>query len=129
MTRCKLFVYGTLKRGQRRHDLLASGTFAGHARTTPTVRLYVLAEYPALVEVITAGESVEGELWDIPADEIDSMDRYEGSPYLFARRPIALEGFDPNLLVEAYFYVPTLPLATPTTTCWDGDDLTRNPSP
>lgn len=97
-----LFVYGTLKRGGRRHDLLAGQEFLGTARTLPHYRLYRHPAYPCLVED-EPGNSIVGEIWRVREESLRAIDAYEGSPRLFCRRAIALAGQD-DLPVHAYFY-------------------------
>lgn len=92
MRRIVLFVYGTLKRGQTRHALLAGQTFVREARTLPRYRLYHNGLYPCLVEDAEHGLMVEGELWSVSEDALPSLDAYEGAPDLYARRPAAVEG-------------------------------------
>ena len=107
----QVFIYGTLKRGHLRADLLRGQVFVGEAWTEPRYRLLDLGPYPGLVEAARlgaglAGVSVQGEVWAVDdaclaaLDEVESVD--EG---LYERKPIELmqtpwiEG-----VVEAYFY-------------------------
>jgi gamma-glutamylcyclotransferase (GGCT)/AIG2-like uncharacterized protein YtfP len=57
-----LFVYGTLKRGQRNHRLIADQRFLGEATTEPRYRVFDLGPYPGLVIDETNGVAVLGEL-------------------------------------------------------------------
>lgn len=96
-----LFVYGTLKRGCRRHSLLADQQFLGLARTVPRYRLYRRDAFPCLVED-DQGVAIRGELWQIDAAALARIDEYEGAPELFRRLPIALE--TQATQAHAYFY-------------------------
>lgn len=98
-----LFVYGTLQRGQRSHQLLEGQQFIGPARTEQRYRLLDVGSYPGLVEDATRGVAVHGELWQIDATLLPRLDEYEGSPTLFVRRPVALQAA-PAGPVVAYFY-------------------------
>jgi gamma-glutamylcyclotransferase (GGCT)/AIG2-like uncharacterized protein YtfP len=92
-----LFVYGTLMRGGRYHDLLANARFCGEACTPPCFELVALGEYPALV----SGEKrVSGELFQVDDDTLAAIDELEGHPELYERRSILLEGG-----VEAHAYL------------------------
>ena len=85
-----LFAYGTLKRGQRAHDLLAAATFLGEATTEPRWALVPLGWYPGLVPGTLA---VEGELYDVPDSLWPELDRFEGvASGLYERTPVRLRG-------------------------------------
>ena len=102
----RLFVYGTLKRGQGRSPLLDGQTFLGEAKTEPRYRLISCGAFPCLVEaaredVEGAGVAVDGELWEVDDACLALLDQVEGvAGGLFERREVrmvAAEG------VEAYF--------------------------
>jgi gamma-glutamylcyclotransferase (GGCT)/AIG2-like uncharacterized protein YtfP len=99
-----LFVYGTLKSGQRRDFYLtrAQSRLLGVARTVPKYRLIrpLFCDYPCLVEDAKRGRPVEGELWEVSPACLDDCDSVEGVPHLFVRKPVDLEGGEP---AEAYF--------------------------
>jgi gamma-glutamylaminecyclotransferase len=84
----RIFVYGTLRRGERAHRLLAAARFAGEALTAPRYALVDLGPYPALVA--SGDQSVRGELYDVDEPTLARLDAYEGSPELYARVPIEL---------------------------------------
>ncbi|HVW24098.1 MAG TPA: gamma-glutamylcyclotransferase family protein [Polyangiaceae bacterium] len=87
--RVRLFVYGTLKRGFVRADLMAGATFERCATTQCGYALHDLGAYPALV---TATEgTVIGEVYWVDAEHLDALDRYEGCPELYQRESIVLE--------------------------------------
>ncbi len=97
-----VFVYGTLKRGQRNHSLLQDQEFLGQARTLPRYRLYDCGRNPALVHDPVGGVAVLGEVWKVSDEVLRQMDAYEGAPELYSRRVILLEGLDKS--VAAYFF-------------------------
>jgi gamma-glutamylaminecyclotransferase len=97
-----IFVYGTLKLGQRNHHFLADQDFRGEAHTLPRYRLYDCGRHPGLVEDSQNGIAVHGEVWKVSEEGLQKLDEYEGVPNLFCRRPIFLQGWDSP--VEAYFY-------------------------
>jgi gamma-glutamylcyclotransferase (GGCT)/AIG2-like uncharacterized protein YtfP len=88
-----LFVYGTLKRGQRNHRLLAGQEFLGEARTRPEYVLYHLGGFPGLVHDLDSGQAVRGELWRVDERVLPRLDGYEGVPDLFVRQEIAIQGW------------------------------------
>jgi gamma-glutamylaminecyclotransferase len=102
MAKTIVFVYGTLKRGQRNHSLLQDQEFLGEARTLPRYRLYDCGRYPALVHDRVNGVAVFGEVWRVSDEVLRRMDAYECAPELYSRRVILLEGFDQP--VAAYFF-------------------------
>ena len=97
-----LFVYGTLKRGQRNHRLLTGQEFVAPARTLPHYRLYDTGSYPCLVEDANNGVAVGGEVYRVDESLLPRLDELEGTPKLFWRRQIAVEGFSEP--VVAYLY-------------------------
>lgn len=97
-----LFVYGTLKRGQRSHGLLRGQEFVADAETAPGYRLYDQGRYPCLVEDPQRGVAVQGELWRVEAAALARLDAYEGAPDLFERREVQVRGVREP--VRAYFY-------------------------
>jgi gamma-glutamylaminecyclotransferase len=96
-----LFVYGTLKRGQRNHHLLAAQQFLGNATTEPRYRIVDLGPYPGLVAIHENGLAVRGELWTVDDNCLRQLDTFEGVPDLFDRRPVAIPGWKE---VHAYFW-------------------------
>jgi gamma-glutamylcyclotransferase (GGCT)/AIG2-like uncharacterized protein YtfP len=97
-----LFVYGSLKTGQRNSGrFLAGQTFLGPARTPSRYRLHDCGPFPAMVEA-GDGISVRGELWDVSEECLKRIDRLEGVDVgLYERKVIALE----SPPVEAYVYL------------------------
>ena len=104
----KIFVYGTLKRGQPLHFALQAQTFVGEARTFPHFRLFSLGEYPGLVRVQSpeTGVSIDGEVWEIDAvclaqlDDIEAVDKGE-----YARIPMPLQEPFQDADVEGYLFL------------------------
>ena len=105
----RLFVYGTLMRGEANHHVLGARAGAqplAEARTAPRYRLVDLGEYPVLLHGGTV--SVRGELYDIEPPALRRLDRFEGHPTLFCRQEVELEN---GGLAEAYLAGPAVPLA------------------
>lgn len=103
----RLFIYGTLKRGDVRAPLLAGQSFLGEATTAPRYRLFNTGDYPALVEAKPlglAGVSILGELWQVDDNCLARLDIEEGvDEGLYERRVIELDGGDAG--VQSYFYL------------------------
>lgn len=86
----KIFVYGTLLRGEGNHRLLSNARRVGVARTTPSYRMHSLGGFPG---VVAGGEqAILGEVYEVDEQTLDALDRLEGHPSFYARTVIALEG-------------------------------------
>ncbi len=92
--RVSLFVYGTLMRERANHLELRGARFVRVTRTAPAYAVVDVAGYPALVP--GKGE-VCGELFEIDAPLLESLDRFEGNAY--RRGSVLLDG---GQLAEAY---------------------------
>lgn len=84
----RLFVYGTLLRGECNHRVLAGAHCVGQDRTAPLFELLDLGPYPALVT--GGGTAVHGELYLVERELLHSLDAFEGVPELYFREPIEL---------------------------------------
>jgi len=82
----RVFVYGTLLRGELNHGLLAGATCLGAHRTEPCFTLYALGGYPGLVAAGTT--AVSGEVYGVNGGGLRLLDQLEGYPRLFGRRLI-----------------------------------------
>jgi len=92
-----VFVYGSLKRGQKRGDLLTKSSktkFCGIGVTESQeyeMLLHVNEDtrdnFPVIFENIskTRNAKVKGELWLVPTDVLLHMDKLEGNGYLYDR--------------------------------------------
>ena len=96
----RLFIYGTLKRGQVNHHLLETETFLGPARTQPNYRLLNLGWYPGLAAVESSGQSITGEVWKVSPQCLRDLDAYEGDEY--SREPITLLDLVSDIPIETY---------------------------
>jgi len=99
-----IFVYGTLRRGERAHPLLSGASFLGEARTEAGYALIDLGTYPGLVRAVSG--HVVGEVYEVDAPRLVELDAYEGHPVLFRRVEIGLDCIDgrPPDRVEGYLY-------------------------
>lgn len=90
MSSVRLFVYGSLKRGGRHHELIAFSRFLGEAETTPGFALETLpsGDYVALVERPGAPSSVPGELFEVDDARLPELDDFEGESYRRSRVPV-----------------------------------------
>ncbi len=100
----RLFVYGTLKRGEPRHHHLSGQTFIALARTRPVYRLYNLGEYPGLVKR-DDGLAIEGELWEVDDACLRRLDQVEGCDEgLYYRSLVELAPPHDGLPAVTYLY-------------------------
>ncbi|MBI1918776.1 MAG: gamma-glutamylcyclotransferase [Planctomycetes bacterium] len=97
-----LFIYGTLKRGERNHRLLAGEPFVGEAVTEPRYRLYDCGAHPALVEDEANGRALRGEVYLVGPATLRRLDILEDVPHRYELLPVRLHGFD--LPVQTYLY-------------------------
>src|SRR6476619_1131354 len=80
MSRVRLFVYGSLKRGGRHHDQLQGAVFLGEVETAAGYALEPVGEYLALVARAGA-RGVSGELFEISESRLPALDNFEGEAY------------------------------------------------
>jgi gamma-glutamylcyclotransferase (GGCT)/AIG2-like uncharacterized protein YtfP len=114
---CLLFAYGSLQRGGQYHYFLENcrAQAVGRGRLVAAYPL-VLADYPRLLDRPGTGLPTRGEVYRIPrAADWAALDRLEGHPREYRRRPEAVEIAGQIALAWVYFYVL--------------DDIPRSPSP
>lgn len=80
------FVYGTLKRGQRNHELLASSKFLGTAVSNEACYEMIDGPFPKLYRVAEGGCRVYGELYRVTdSNTITWMDMLESNGSFYTR--------------------------------------------
>jgi gamma-glutamylaminecyclotransferase len=82
----RVFVYGTLLRGEVNHYLLQDARLLGAHRTEPRFTLLLLGAYPGLVD--GGDTAVSGEVYGVDAAGLRRLDRLEDYPRLYDRRII-----------------------------------------
>jgi len=80
-----LFVYGSLKRGMAHHGQLQNADWLGNARLQG-LALYDLGPFPMAVASENNGDTIEGELFRVAAQQLAALDRFEGAQRLYQRR-------------------------------------------
>lgn len=94
----RFFTYGTLKRGQVRHDILTDfgADFEGEA-VLPGYSLYHVpgGGFPAMVPDPVG--QVRGELYEIPKTLVSYLDRVEGHPVLYVRTEVVMDDGEPAI--------------------------------
>ena len=103
MSKTILFIYGTLKRGQKSHHFIADQEFLGEAVTMPLYRLYCKGWHPAMVLDADNGLEIKGELWAVDKATLAKLDEYEDiAEAWYVRDDVAVR--DHFERVQAYFY-------------------------
>lgn len=101
-----LFVYGTLKRGERNYFRMAGQEFLGEAVTAAKYRVVDLGPHPGLVRDAANGLAVRGELFAVDAACLAALDEFEGDADAFVREPIEVAGYE---VVWAYYINTPMP--------------------
>lgn len=88
MTLHRVFVYGTLMKGEHHHDLLREARFLGLSETHPEYELVQIDYYPAL---LTGGsQRIMGELYEVDDALLEKLDELEEVPHYYVRERIQL---------------------------------------
>lgn len=82
----RVFVYGTLRRGQPNHPLLRGATFLGGHCTEAAFTMVDLGTYPGVVEGGTT--SITGEVYRVDRATLGRLDRLEAYPLVYTRKQI-----------------------------------------
>ncbi len=108
----KLFIYGTLKKGHTRSEVLCHQNFLGKVKTLGKYRLYLAdnhddiagfyERYPALVEDKN-GIAIHGELWEVDHICLLRIEGIEDAPNLYQRKRVQIEGH-PKEIIQTYIY-------------------------
>ena len=108
-TRTRVFVYGTLRSGEANNYLLRDLEPVATTRTEPRFRLAHLGGFPAMV---SGGRTrVTGELYEVDGPTLERLDRLEGHPRFYRRRPVRLEDGETAI---AYLLSPAQAAGYPT---------------
>lgn len=101
-----VFVYGTLKKGQRaNHRLGENARLVGTGRSLTVYEMFG-GSFPMILYA-TDGRPVLGEVYEIEKNTLDDLDRYEGYPSFYNRRQIYIQLLDHDRLVQAWiYYIP-----------------------
>jgi gamma-glutamylaminecyclotransferase len=84
----RVFVYGSLLKGECNHRLLELAPFVGAAHTSASFTLIDLGAFPGLIA--RGMTAVRGEVYAVDAATLASLDRLESHPRFYRRQEIAL---------------------------------------
>lgn len=87
-----VFVYGTLKKGYGNHRLLAQSMFVGKAITEPNFTMLHLGGFPGIVQ--SGDTAIHGEVYRVSNATLTQLDRLEGHPTFYERKPLMVTGMD-----------------------------------
>lgn len=109
-----LFTYGTLMRGERNEHLLSNARYICKAVTMPIYKLYRINGNFTFPAIIDEGDTIiKGEVYEVSMSALPGMDRMEGHPNFYCRKPIKLASIVEDINDEdeervdpvAYFFV------------------------
>ncbi|XP_070607331.1 gamma-glutamylaminecyclotransferase [Erythrolamprus reginae] len=94
----RVFVYGTLKKGQPNYSHMISGAhgtsqFQGRGLTVEKYPLVIAGKYniPFLLNKPGKGHRIAGEIYDVDDQMLQFLDEFEGCPNMYQRTPVSVE--------------------------------------
>jgi gamma-glutamylaminecyclotransferase len=82
----RIFVYGTLMRGECNHHWLKGARLLGPALTAPRFQLWSLGSYPVLC--LQGLHRIHGEVYQVSPARLRDLDTLEEYPHYYLRRRI-----------------------------------------
>ncbi len=92
-----VFVYGSLRRGERHAHLLAGERYIGAHKTEPRYTMFSLGDWPAIM--VGGDVAIVGDVFRVDRPELGHLDEFERLPHLFVRHRI------PTPYGQAWVYV------------------------
>lgn len=93
----RVFVYGSLKRGQRNNYFLRDADFVGLHVTERSYSMYEFDDYPAVC--LRGRHAIEGEVYRVSDREFRMLDDLEWYPHFYQRIEI------PTAWGDAWMYI------------------------
>ncbi|XP_077982188.1 gamma-glutamylaminecyclotransferase C-like [Glandiceps talaboti] len=93
----RIFVYGTLKKGQPNHDIMGPSNgkaeYVGDAETTEKRPLVIGSRYniPYLLNLSGQGKNIQGEVYDVDDQMLAVLDDLEGHPTYYERSKLTVK--------------------------------------
>lgn len=119
----RVFVYGTLLRGEPNHELLGDSAFLGEARTDPAFSLVSMGSFPAMIR--GGSTSVVGELYEVNNEVLRILDGLEGHPQWYRRTALVLTN---GMSAHAYLMEPSEVEGRPVIASGDWRDISKSRS-
>lgn len=87
----KFFTYGTLRKGESRHNILEhfNAEFISSTTTAPEYKLFDLGSFPGMTA--NGNCAITGEVYNLPEEALITLDMIEGHPDFFYRTEIKLQ--------------------------------------
>lgn len=104
----RIFVYGTLRRGESNAHLMDGARFVRDAQTPPAFTLFALDGHPGMGP--DGHDAVHGEVYDVDELTLARLDRLEAHPTWYERLPITLADGE---VVETYILPPRFTAGCP----------------
>lgn len=79
----RVFVYGTLKRGQRNAHFMRNARFLGDHSTDALYSMYEFDDYPAVCQ--HGRHAIEGEVYEVSKAQFAALDDLEWYPHYYQR--------------------------------------------
>ena len=79
----RVFVYGTLKQGQRNFHFLQDAEFIGQFSTEPIYSMFIFEDYPAVC--VDGQHAIHGEIYRVNEAQFGLLDELEWYPDFYQR--------------------------------------------
>jgi gamma-glutamylcyclotransferase (GGCT)/AIG2-like uncharacterized protein YtfP len=79
----RVFVYGTLKQGQRNFHFLQDAEFVGQFSTEPIYSMFIFEDYPAVC--VDGQHTIHGEIYRVNEAQFGLLDELEWYPDFYQR--------------------------------------------
>jgi gamma-glutamylcyclotransferase (GGCT)/AIG2-like uncharacterized protein YtfP len=104
----RVFVYGTLRRGQSNHALLETSRFIGEAATLSSYWMITTGVFPIVLDAVSAdfgfpALSVAGEIYHVDDAALKQLDRLEREGVAYDRK--VTDVYEAGHKVKAHIYV------------------------
>jgi len=119
--RVRVFVYGTLKRGQSNHGLLINDKYIGADSITMKGRMVDLGAFPGVIRNQRDEATIRGEVYEVDDDTLNGLDYLEGHPTFYRR-----DKYKTDTGIRCWMY--TLPDAESYDRCPSQEDALWSPT-
>ena len=96
----RVFVYGTLKKGQRNYHYLCEAEFIGHHATEACYSMFEFDDYPAVC--LDGDHAIHGEIYRVSKQQFRLLDELERYPDFYQRIEIPTAHGDSWMYIVSY---------------------------